>query len=93
VRRQTATGNLRAFFWRKPMFYPKCPKCGGTTESAESSSFERGSQAAGNILRSTAHRHPYLQMAHLTVKVGREIYKRVPGGGEKQCQACGHRFH
>ena len=74
------------------MFYPKCPKCGGATESAEPNNFERGSQTAGYMLRHAAHRHPYLQMAHLTVKVGREIDKRVPGGGAKRCLTCDHHF-
>jgi len=75
------------------MLYPKCPKCGGTTETAEPGDFERGARGAGQILRHLSHRHPYLKMAHLAVTVGREVYKRVPGGGEKQCLACGHRFH
>lgn len=74
------------------MLYPKCPKCGGATASAESTGFEQSNRIAGGMLRRAAHRHPYLQAAHLAATVGREIYKRVPGGGEKQCTACGHQF-
>lgn len=76
------------------MLYPKCPKCGGTTETAEPDGFERGACGAGQMLRLAQHRHPYLKIAHLAATVGRELYKSVPGGGEKAClnPACGHRF-
>lgn len=73
------------------MFYPKCPKCGGTTETAESGDFERHAHMAGRF----AHGHPILKAAHLALILGREGYKRMPGGGEKVClnPECGHRFH
>ncbi len=77
------------------ILYPKCPICSGTSESAEPDDFERGSRAATIMLRQAAHQHPYLKMVHLAAKAGREIYKRVPGGGQKRCSSpvCGHRFH
>ncbi|MES1985893.1 MAG: hypothetical protein V4461_13160 [Pseudomonadota bacterium] len=74
------------------MFYPQCPKCGGATLSAESDGFERGTRGVGQLLRHAAHQHPYLKMAHLAAVAGRAIYKRVPGGGEKECTTCGHHF-
>jgi hypothetical protein len=72
--------------------YPKCPKCGRAAASAESDDFDRNGRIAGHMLRHAAHAHPYLKAAHLAATLGWQVYKRVPGGGEKQCTACGHRF-
>ena len=74
------------------IFYPACPKCGGATETAEPDDFERGARGAGMLLRQASNAHPYLKIAHLAATLGREVYKRVPGGGEKVCTKCGHRF-
>jgi len=77
------------------MFYPSCPKCGGETESAEPHGMDHAGHGVGHYLHHQAtmgHPHPYLKAAHLAITLGRQIYKRVPGGGEKRCKACGHRF-
>ena len=80
------------------MFYPNCPKCAGPVESAEPADFEKRSAVGQRWLmaqRMTGHRHPYLQAAALAITAGRELYKRVPGGGAKRCTnpECGHRFN
>jgi len=79
------------------MLFPPCPQCGSKVESAASDRFEQSSRGASrwlSVQRATGHRHPYLHAATLAVVVGREIYKRVSGGGEKRCTAptCGHIF-
>lgn len=76
------------------MFFPKCPVCGGKCKSVEPSHryAKHGidqwlkTQAAAN------HPHPYLKIG-VTALVGlSEVYKRLPGGGRKQCTSCGHEF-
>lgn len=80
------------------MFYPKCPRCGSATESAESNSFELGKRGLDYWLHSQAmagHPHPVLKAAGLAMTIGRQIYKRVPGGGAKRCTNpdCRHEFN
>jgi NAD-dependent SIR2 family protein deacetylase len=77
------------------MLMPKCPRCGSKTESIEPDTIEYGNRHAGQYLRSQAlqgHNHPLLKAISVGVMVGRLIYKRVPGGGEKRCRDCGHTF-
>jgi hypothetical protein len=80
------------------IFYPACPKCGGKTCSAESTNFEAANKKFGLALWWEAvhgHPHPYLKIARVAIVVGRELYKRVPGGGTKRCKnvRCSHEFH
>lgn len=78
------------------MFYPKCPVCGGATESVEPDQVDRQNMRTKFWLNSQAmsgHPHPLLKAATLAVSVGRQIYKRFPGGGDKRCTSCGHRFN
>lgn len=77
------------------MLFPKCPKCGGKTESAEAGDLDQGIRGASYGLRTQArlgHPHSFLQAGMLAVSIGRQIYKRVPGGGLKRCTACAHEF-
>ncbi|MGA0546835.1 hypothetical protein ACO2Q1_16310 [Brevundimonas sp. VNH65] len=88
-------GNLRAVFPKeKPMFYPACAHCGGKTTSSEPST-RHANYAFNQWLKQQAaanHPHGYLKMAVLICNGGNEIYKRLPGGGEKRCTNCGHTF-
>ena len=78
------------------MFYPRCPLsgCGGKSESNEPGlqyakhAFTQwlGQQAAAN------HPHPYVKAALFVGTSLYEVYKRVPGGGEKRCKSCGYIF-
>jgi hypothetical protein len=75
------------------MFYPKCPKCGGESEpDFHEQEMDRrnrlGFHAGGNMARG----HPLAQAALVALRVGREAYKRIPGGGGKRCKSCGHNF-
>lgn len=76
------------------MFYPSCPSCGGKSESREPS-IQHSKHAFAHWLQQQAaanHPHPYLKTALALGGVGYEVYKRVPGGGEKRCTNCGHTF-
>jgi hypothetical protein len=76
------------------MLYPKCPRCGGKAYSAEDNNIERANKVAGrllNVAASHGHRYPVLHLARAAVLVGREGYKRIPGGGLKRCEY-GHEF-
>lgn len=80
------------------MFYPKCPKCGSDSESIESDTLDYGNRHTGQWLHSQAmggHSHPWVKAASFAVSVGRQLYKRVPGGGAKRCTspACRHEFN
>ena len=73
------------------MLYPKCPKCGGKAESATIDP----AWAKTRVPPSRGGEPPVVQLARLAftaVKVGREAWKRIPGGGGKRCKECGHRF-
>ncbi|RJG55390.1 hypothetical protein D0Z70_08245 [Sphingobium terrigena] len=77
------------------MFMPKCPECGGAAKSIEPDGIDALNNGVGGALRfenMRHHAHPHMQLAHLSIKLGREIYKRIPGGGLKQCTKCGHEF-
>ena len=76
------------------MFFPKCPQCGGNSESAESDSVSYQSRhlkhfAAGHA---TGHAHPVIGAIATAISVGNLIYQRLPGGGRKRCTNCGHEF-
>lgn len=76
--------------------FPACPRCGGETESTEPDTFEVGTRRMGQYLQTQAlegHSHPVLKIVRIGLIVGRQIYKRVPGGGDKRCTACGHQFN
>lgn len=77
------------------MLYAKCPVCGGKVESAESDVVSKVTRGTSRWLRSEAiakHPHPLVKLAVVGVVAGNAIYRRVPGGGRKQCTACGHQF-
>lgn len=78
------------------MFYPKCPKCGSESTSAEGDSVSYGNRhlkrfASGHM---TGHGHPLIGMFATAISVGNMIYQRVPGGGRKRCTnpSCRHEF-
>jgi len=77
------------------MFYPKCPVCGSDSESAESDTFDLGTRRMGQYLSMQSlqgHPHPALKVLQIGLSLGRQVYKRAPGCGEKRCKACGHKF-
>jgi hypothetical protein len=77
------------------MFYPKCPVCGSSSESIEPCDIDRGNRSASHALHVSAmqgHPHPVMKALSVGITIGRQIYKRVPGGGEKRCTSCGHTF-
>lgn len=80
------------------MFYPPCPKCNrNTVTSAQSAHISAAGRRAGNWLRGqqlAGHPHPAMKAAYVITLLGNEVYKRVPGGGEKRCTnpECGHIF-
>ncbi len=77
------------------MFYPKCPRCGGKTESIEPDTIEYANRHMGHEVQWQAmqgHPHPLMKALTVGIMVGRQIYKRVPGGGEKRCTDCHHTF-
>lgn len=77
------------------ILYPKCPQCGGTCETDEPTDFDQSARGMGALLRSAAaagHPHPYMKAVQLAAVVGRQVYKRWPGGGQKRCTACSHSF-
>ena len=76
------------------MLYPPC-SCGGTVVSAEPEHVEAGKRHTRQWLQREAlvgHNHPLIKGVALAFMVGHEIYKRVPGGGEKRCTGCGRTF-
>lgn len=78
------------------MFYPACPNCGSkNVESNEPDTIEYGNRHMGHWAHQQAlqgHPHPLIKAISVGIMVGRQIYKRVPGGGEKRCRDCGHTF-
>jgi hypothetical protein len=74
------------------MLYPKCPKCGGKCFSLYDHIRIPGGRAIVNGVKG----HPVAALIGAAIAgamaVGEEIYKRVPGGGEKMCEKCGHKF-
>ena len=78
------------------MFYPKCPKCGGTSESIEPDDIDRANMRTKFWTHTEAaagHSHPWMKAFSTAITIGRQIYKRVPGGGAKRCTKCGHEFN
>ena len=76
------------------MFFPKCPRCGGKSKSAESDTISYANRhvkrlASGNL---TGHAHPLLGMVGTAITVGNMVYQRLPGCGRKRCTDCGHEF-
>lgn len=77
------------------MWMPKCPLCGGPTESIEPAGIDQTNRGMSSHLHTQAmlgHPHPLLKAINIGISVGRQVYKRVPGGGEKRCKNCGHEF-
>jgi hypothetical protein len=78
------------------MFYPKCPECGGATSSLESNIEVPHAHAVAHGLKHVAKSHPVLGAivagGFVAVGVGESVYKRFPGGGNKICGNCGHKF-
>ena len=73
------------------MLYPSCPKCGGKTYSLVDDEVPHGHE----IVHVARHFPPLAILVGavaLIGAVGGAIYKRVPGGGEKKCEKCGHTF-
>lgn len=76
------------------MFMPKCPQCGGKARSAEPNTAMSKHAANGWLGAQAAagHPHPYMKLGVMAISLGREVYKRMPGGGRKACTHCGHEF-
>lgn len=75
--------------------FMKCPSCGGRAKSIEPDGIDAVNNGVGQALRFEQmrhHPHPMMQLAHVAMTIGREVYKRVPSGGLKQCTGCGHEF-
>lgn len=76
------------------MLFPKCPRCGGKSETAENDTVTYGNRqvkrfAGGHM---TGHAHPLIGLVATAVAVGNMVYQRIPGGGRKRCTSCGHEF-
>lgn len=81
------------------LLFPRCPKCGGPSESAvpDDAELSRLNRTATQVLireRAMGRDHPWIQAGKLAFFVGREIHKRIPGqyGGKKRCTHCAHEF-
>lgn len=75
------------------MFYPECPKCGGETgpdgyEQRKDAEFRRTQLGNRHLFNAV----PILHLGSMLFSVGRQIYKRFPGGGGKRCKSCYHWF-
>lgn len=76
------------------MFFPRCPQCGGKSTSNEPD-LRYSQHAFAQWLQQQAaanHPHPYLKAAVAIGATGFEVWKRIPGAGEKRCTRCGHVF-
>jgi hypothetical protein len=76
------------------MLYPKCPRCGGKSESNESPpDWTKVRGPPSTVMRNA---HPALKAIGLGLTVakgGYEVWKRLPRvGGNKKCTICGHHF-
>lgn len=72
------------------MFYPKCPKCGGKSETTEDDPTWTKARAP----HISGH-HPIMHTmtaAFGVAKAGYQVWRRFPGGGGKRCTICGHQF-
>jgi hypothetical protein len=76
------------------MLYPKCPRCGGKSTTAENDTVSYANRHMGRFARGgmTGHSHPLLGLVSVAISVGDFAYKRFPGGGKKRCTACSHEF-
>lgn len=75
------------------MLYPKCPQCGGKvgpspSEARFDDQLKRGSIGNRQIINSI----PLVQVGMMLFKGAREIYKRIPDGGQKTCTSCHYTF-
>lgn len=76
------------------MLFPKCPRCGGKSETAENDTVTYGNRQAKRFAggHMTGHAHPLIGLVATAVAVGNMVYQRIPGGGRKRCTSCGHEF-
>lgn len=75
------------------MLYPKCPKCGGKSgPDSEENNIDDRSRKALHASRHMFNKVPLLHLGSIAYSAGRQVYKRVPGGGGKRCEDCGHHF-
>lgn len=76
------------------MFFPKCPRCGGKTQSAEGDAVAYGNRQVKRFAtgQMTGHAHPAAAVISTAISLGNMIYQRIPGGGRKRCTDCGHEF-
>ncbi len=71
------------------MLYPKCPRCGGKSESVHEDEVPHG---VAHAVHHAAKAFPIVAPLVVTTVAARAVWKRVPGGGMKRCTACGHEF-
>lgn len=78
------------------MLYPACPNCRSkNVESNEPDAIDFANRSASQSNHSqamTGHPHPWVRALTFAIMAGRQVYKRVPGGGEKRCTDCYHTF-
>ena len=76
------------------MFFLPCINCKSlNVESTELDTIDAGARRSNHVLHQQAvsgHRHPLIAAGVTAVSIGRFIWKRFPGGGEKRCKDCGH---
>lgn len=77
------------------MLFPKCPRCGGKSESAEGNAVFHGNRQLKQFAHGsmTGHAHPLLGLAATAISIGNFAWQRLPGCGRKRCTACGHEFN
>jgi len=74
------------------MFYPKCPICQGKSESSEASPAWTQTRVPPGVLSKAPTPMKVAGIGLGVAKGAREVWKRVPGGGNKRCTVCGHHF-
>ncbi|MDF7776033.1 hypothetical protein P1X14_12310 [Sphingomonas sp. AOB5] len=77
------------------MFFGKCPGCGSSNITSAEPSTYTAKHSWNQWLQQQAaagHPHPGIKAAVLATGAIYEVYKRLPGGGKKQCRDCGHVF-
>jgi len=77
------------------ILYPKCPRCGGKSKSAieEPEWLGHAVHASHHPLTHAAKHNPLITVAVGIGALGYAAYRRVPGGGKKQCESCYHQFY